>query len=380
MKTRAAVLWEIGADWSVEEIELDPPKQGEVLIKMHTAGICHSDQHLRCGHMAFPPEWGMPDGTPIIGGHEGSGIVQEIGEGVTDLAVGDHVVFSFVPSCGHCRWCASGHSYLCDLGAHLMGGNGQISDFTHRHHHAKADHINTMVLIGSFAEHTVVNQASVVKIDPAVPLEAAALVSCGVSTGWGSAVERAQVRAGETVAVIGVGGIGMNAVQGAAMSGALRVIAIDPVEWKREEAKRFGATHAYPSIEAAQPEIMEMTWGIGAEKVIVAPGDVPGDMVDAALNITAKSGTCVITGLAPLAQMDAQLNLFMFSMMNKELKGTVFGSLNPRVAMPHLLKLYMAGQLKLDELITNRYTLDDINQGFKDLEAGKNLRGVISFS
>ncbi|MGB2757382.1 MAG: NDMA-dependent alcohol dehydrogenase [Acidimicrobiia bacterium] len=380
MKTRAAVLWEIGGDWSVEDIELDPPKAGEVLIKMHTAGICHSDEHLRCGHMAFPPEWGMPDDTPIIGGHEGSGIVQEVGEGVIDLAPGDHIVFSFVPSCGRCKWCTTGRSFLCDLGAHLMGGNGQISDFTHRHHHAKADHINTMVLIGSFAEHTVVNQASVVKIDPDIPLEAAALVSCGVSTGWGSAVERAGVKAGDNVVVIGIGGIGMNAVQGAAMAGALRVIAIDPIEWKRDIAKQFGATHSFASIEEAMPEVQAMTWGIGAEKVIVCPGDVPGDMVDAALNLTAKAGTCVITGLAPLSQMDAQLNLFMFSMMNKELKGTVFGSLNPRAAMPELLKLYMAGQLKLDELITNRYTLDNINQGFKDLHDGKNLRGVITFA
>src|SRR3954471_1012404 len=233
MKTKVAVLWEVGKDWSVEEIELDPPGPGEVLVKLAASGMCHSDEHLLTGDLPFD--------LPIIGGHEGAGVVQEVGEGVSWLQPGDHVVFGFIPSCGKCAKCSTGHQNLCDLGATLLGGR-QVTDFTSRHH-AKGQDLGIMCCIGTFGEHTVASEASCIKIDDDIPLDKAALVGCGVTTGWGSAVYAADVQPGETVVVIGCGGVGMNAVQGAAMAGARHVVVVDPVAFKREQAEQFGATH-----------------------------------------------------------------------------------------------------------------------------------------
>ena len=235
MKTKAAILWETNTPWSVEEIELDPPKAGEVLVKIAASGMCHSDEHLVTGDLPFA--------LPIIGGHEGAGVVQEVGEGVSWLTPGDHVVFGFIPSCGRCASCSTGHQNLCDLGA-LMGLGKQVTDGTARHH-AQGKDLGLMCLLGTFAHHTVVNEASCIKIDKDVPLDRACLLGCGVVTGWGSAVYAAEVKPGDTVAVVGVGGIGANAIQGAKLAGAKRIIAIDPIEFKREKAMEFGATHTF---------------------------------------------------------------------------------------------------------------------------------------
>ena len=243
MQTEAAILWGPGEKWSVETIELDPPKAGEVLVELTASGMCHSDDHIVTGD--------LPGITPIIGGHEGAGVVLEVGEGVTSLAPGDHVVFSFVPACGRCPSCASGHSNLCDNGAALLVG-AQMDGTTR--HHARGQDIWTMVCLGTFAKHTVVNEMSCVKIEDDIPLELACLVGCGVTTGWGSSVYAAEVRPGDNVAVIGVGGIGAAAIQGARIAGARNIIAIDPVASKEELAQKFGATHFVPSIgEAYDP-------------------------------------------------------------------------------------------------------------------------------
>jgi Zn-dependent alcohol dehydrogenase len=218
-----------------------------------------------------------------------------------------------------------------------------------------------------------------VKVEPDLPLNVVALVSCGVATGWGSAVHRANVRPGDNVAVIGIGGVGINAVQGARMAGAKRVIAIDPVEFKREKAMEMGATHTYSSIEEAQIAVPELTWGDMCDAVILVPGLVTGDMIEPALGLTAKGGTLVVTALAGLLENDVTLNLFMLSMMNKSVAGTVFGSGNPRADIPGLLSMYREGTLKLDELISSTYKLDDVNQGYQDMRDGKNIRGVIGF-
>ena len=214
---------------------------------------------------------------------------------------------------------------------------------------------------------------------PDIPWPAVALVSCGVATGFGSAVNRAGVRPGDTVAVLGVGGVGINAVQGARVAGARRIIAVDPVEFKREQALRFGATHVYPSLDDAIAGVGALTWGQMCDSVICTFGVMRGDLLEPALTLTAKGGTCVITSVAPIAQAQADVNLFLLAMMNKEIKGCLYGSESPRIQIPRLLDLYRDGILKLDELITETYSLDQVNQGYADIEAGRVLRGVITF-
>ena len=199
---------------------------------------------------------------------------------------------------------------------------------------------------------------SLIKVDDDLPFDVVALVSCGVATGWGSATNRADVRPGETVVVVGIGGIGINAVQGAAMAGAKRVIAVDPVEFKREKAMEFGATHTFASMEEAMPAVNELTWGQMADKVIMTPGVMYGELMELGTKLAGKGGTIVVTAVAPMTQTESSINLFELAMWNKEIKGTIFGSLNPRNDIPRLLGLYREGQLKLDELITQRYPLD----------------------
>jgi NDMA-dependent alcohol dehydrogenase len=249
METEAAILWGMGQDWKVETIELDPPKAGEVLVRIAASGMCHSDEHLRTGDLG-----GL---YPIIGGHEGAGVVEEVGPEVQNLAPGDHVVFGFVPACGVCPSCARGHSSLCDTGALLMLG-AQL-DGTHRHHASGGQDLKTMVCLGTFAKHTVVNQASCVKILDHYPLDKACLIGCGVTTGWGSAVYAAEVKPGDDVVVIGIGGLGASAIQGARLAGAERIFAIDPVPFKLEMATKFGATHTAASVEEALQLVPEVT-------------------------------------------------------------------------------------------------------------------------
>ncbi|MEZ5167826.1 MAG: NDMA-dependent alcohol dehydrogenase [Acidimicrobiales bacterium] len=378
MKTRAAVLNGAHEDWQVEEIELDDPRKGEILVKTFAAGLCHSDEHLVTGDLGTPAELGGSSLFPVIGGHEGSGVVIEVGEGVTDVEVGDHVAVSFVPACGKCRWCASGQQNLCDLGAGTLGP-GMVTDGRCAHHGADGRDINTMAKLGTFAEHMLLSQDSVVKVDKDIPLIPVALVSCGVATGYGSAVNRAEVRAGDTVVVVGCGGIGSNAIQGAKAAGAKNVIAVDPAEYKREMASVFGATHTAPSMEEAMELVGGLTAGVMADSVILTPGVVHGELLAPAQFLTRKGGTIVVTGLAPMMQMDVQLNLFELAMMNKQIRGTIFGSDSPRRAVPRLLGMYQAGQLKLDELVTRTYTLDQINEGYQDMRDDKNIRGVLVF-
>jgi S-(hydroxymethyl)glutathione dehydrogenase / alcohol dehydrogenase len=381
MRSRAAVLRGVGQDWQIEEIEVDPPKTGEVLVEWKVAGLCHSDEHVVTGDMVPPEEaWemmGIDSFWPAIGGHEGAGVVAEVGPGVTSVAVGDHVSASFIPSCGTCRYCSTGRQNLCDAGAGAFL-KGMITDGTSRHHMVDggADPM-LFAKLGTFANHSCVSEAQVIKVDTDLPLESVALVSCGVATGWGSATNRAAVQAGDVVVVVGIGGIGINAVQGAAMAGARRVVAVDPIEFKREKAMEFGATDTFTSMEEALPSVMEMTQGMMADKVIMTPGVLYGDLMALGTQLAGKGGTIVVTGIAPMTQTESSVNLFELAMWNKEIKGTIFGSLNPRADIPKLLNMYRDGQLKLDELITNRYTLDEINDGYQAMRDGTNIRGVV---
>lgn len=373
------MVWEHDQDWDVVEIELDDPHPGEVLIRMRYAGLCHSDEHLRVGDLSMPPEWGLPPFLPAIGGHEGAGVVEALGEGVTTLAVGDHVAMSFVPACGRCPSCSTGHQNLCDLAAELFAGEGMIADHTWRHHHGDRD-LNLMCQLGTFSEMIVANETSVVKVEPHHDLASVALVSCGVATGWGSAVNTGEVAPGDTVVVVGVGGVGINAVQGARHAGAVTIVAVDPVEMKRQTALSLGATHAVASIAEAGGPVSETTRGANADVVILSPGNVSGEMIAPAMALLGKRGRLVVTGLAPLVQNEAQLGLLDLTLFEKQIRGTVFGSCNPRVDIPRLLRLAEQGALELDSLVSKTYPLDAINEGYADLLGGRIVRGLVEFA
>ena len=368
MKTKAAVLWGLGEKWQVEEIELDPPNAHEVQVKMVASGLCHSDEHLVTGDIPVP--------LPVLGGHEGAGIVTEVGEGVTDVAVGDHVVMSFLPSCGKCSYCARGMTNLCDSGAAVI--LGPQLDGTYRFH-ARDEDIGQMCLLGTFSEYTVVPDQSVVKIDDDIPLDKAALIGCGVPTGFGSVVRTGAVKPGDTVVVMGIGGIGINAVQGARIGGAQNIVAIDPVEFKREKAMEFGATHAVSDADEAWTLVAELTRGKLADICVITTDVAEGDYIAPALTLIGKRGKVVVTAIGHPEQMEIKANLFELTLYEKQILGSLFGSSNPRHDIPRMLEMYRAGQLKLDELVTREYTLDEINTGYEDLLAGKNLRGVIRF-
>lgn len=380
MKSRAGIIHGVDQEWQVEDIEVDDPKVGELIVEWKAAGLCHSDEHLVTGDMVPPADvlelMGI-DFFPFIGGHEGAGVVAEIGPGVTSVAVGDHVSASFVPSCGKCRYCSTGRQNLCNAGAGTFVG-GMITDGTSRHRlSSDGTELNMFAKLGTFSQYSCVAESQVIKVANDFPLEAVAMVSCGVATGWGSATSRANVSPGDTVVVVGIGGIGINAVQGAKMAGARHVVAVDPVEFKREKAMEFGATHTFSSMEEAMPAVVELTEGMLADKVIMTPSVLHGEMMTLATGLTGKGGTVVVTAVAPMAQTESSVNLFELAMWNKEIKGALFGSLNPRADIPMLLNLYRDGQLKIDELITNRYTLDDINVGYQAMRDGENIRGVI---
>src|SRR5581483_3109326 len=237
--------------------------------------------------------------------------------------------------------------------------------------------VSILAKLGTFAEHSVINEMSAIKVAPDLPMTAVALVSCGVTTGFGSAVHRAEVQPGETVVVVGIGGVGINAVQGARIAGARNIVAVDPIELKRETAMSLGATHTASSMAEAMPIVTDLTSGQMADSVILTPGVLYGDLLGQALSLTGKGGTTVVTAIAPMTQAQADINLFELAMWQKEVRGVIFGAGNPRFDIPNLLALYQSGQLKLDELITRTYTLDEINEGYQAMRDGKNIRGVI---
>jgi len=386
MKSKAAVLRGVGIDWEVTEVELDPPHAGEVLVKMAYAGVCHSDEHFYTGDSVPSKDMEdlmrsagvtVPEWFPMLGGHEGSGVVEEVGPGVTSLKSGDHVAISFFPACGSCRFCVTGQTYLCDVGADIYD-KAMTTDGTRRRHLGDED-LMAMMQVGTFSEYVVASERSLVKINDWIPLEAASLVSCGVTTGFGSGSVAAGTQVGDTVVVVGVGGIGMNAVQGAKAAGAKHVVAVDPNEFKRDVAPSFGATHTAVDATAAVELVKDITWGVMADRVVLTPGVVPPDLILVAMMLLRKGGTCVLTGMGKVTDMMVPLVMGDMVSSCKTLKGVLYGEMNPREAMPRLLSMYEAGTLKLDELVTQKYKLDDINEAMKDLRAGKNIRGVIAF-
>ena len=370
MKTKAAVVKGINQPWEIEEIDLGDPVAGEVQIRLATSGLCHSDEHLRSGATPLPS-------FPVLGGHEGAGVVTKVGPGVRGLEEGDHVVLAFIPACGRCRACAKGMQNICDEGAGLLTGQA-ISDKTYRAT-LNGDPVLQMCLLGTFAPYVTVNEASVIKIEKDIPLEKAALLGCGVATGWGSATEMGGTTLGDPVVVLGVGGVGINSVPGAAPAGARFVVAIDPVEFKRQKAKEFGATHVFASIEEAAPVIGEITWGQMANVTVITVGEITGDIIGPALGLTAKGGQVVVVGMGHATDSQVTMSLFELTLLQKRLQGAIFGGTGPRSQIPKLLELYRNGQLDLDNLVTKTYKLEDINEGYADMHAGKNLRGLVLY-
>ncbi|XVU28755.1 NDMA-dependent alcohol dehydrogenase [Actinoplanes sp. CA-054009] len=366
MKTKAAVLFETGKPFEIVELELDEPREEEILVRFVAAGLCHSELHYTSGDISAR--------VPFVGGHEASGVVEAVGSRVTRVKPGDHVVTTFVPSDGTCQYCSTGRQSLCVLGATLATGELPQGGFRMRH---GGTDVGGFCMIGAFSERSVLSQYSVVRIDPRHDLMTAALFSCGIPTGWGTATKAADVEPGDVVVVFGAGGIGMNAVQGARYSGASEVVVVDPVKFKRDTARHFGATYTYATAAAALDRIGELTGGAMADKALVTVGQVDSDVATAAFDAVGKSGTVVITGLAK-ERFEVRSPSDIMLVQQKTVRGAIYGSLNPQYDIPRLLQLHRTGDLRTDGLLTRTYTLNEVNDGYRDLVKGRNIRGVVA--
>ncbi len=362
---KAAVLYEPNKPLVIEDLKLDPPKAGEVKVRVAANGACHSDLHVMTGDMRQP--------LPMVLGHEGAGIVEEVGAGVTSLQEGDHVVLSFNPVCGICFYCTKGSPHLCET---RPNSAGVLIDGTTRLHKNGTD-VHHFAFTASFAEETVVHESCAIKIREDVPLDRACFVGCGTMTGIGAAINTAQVQPGSSVAVIGCGGVGLNVIQGAAIAGARQVIAVDLLDNKLEFAKIFGATHTVnPANDDALKAIMELTQGRGVDYGFEVISTTK--TIELAFKMTARGGTCTIVGVSPDGSR-ISLNPNVFMMMEKKLQGSYYGSTRPRIDMPRLIDMYMDGKLKIDELVSKTMPLEQVNDAYDMLKEGSVARSVIKF-
>ena len=372
MKTKAAVLHEMGAarpyadsrPLSIEELDLEGPGEDEVLVEVAAAGLCHSDLSVIDGARPRP--------TPMALGHEAAGVVSEVGKGVDDLKPGDHVVMIFVPACGHCIPCAEGRPALCEPGAKangagsLLSGNWRLSKGGKR--------VNHHMGVAAFSERTVVSRRSLVKVDPALPLEEAALFGCAVMTGVGAVVNTGRVQAGQTVAVIGLGGVGLNSLLAALMVGAERVVAIDIIDSKLDLARQLGATDAFNAGTAdCAAEVKEATGG-GVDFAFEMAGSVPA--LDLAYRITKRGGVTITAGLA---HPEKNLEIQAVSLVAEErtLKGSYIGSCVPQRDIPRYIGLFNRGRLPVDRLMSERLSFGDLNAGFDRLAEGNTVRQLL---
>ncbi|OOL32688.1 alcohol dehydrogenase [Rhodococcus rhodochrous] len=372
MKSRGAILRQAPGKFEIADLVVDEPRQNEIRVRMVASGLCHSDDHMATGDLPVAVY-------PVCGGHEGAGIVESVGPNTSGFEPGDKVIFSFLPACGKCRWCSTGHQNLCDLGANVLVGSRWEDPTSFRLQLEDGTPVAQALGISTFSEYTTVAVDSAIKVPADTPLEKACLLGCAVGTGWGSAVNTGKVQPGDTVLVLGVGGIGANAVQGAVHAGAARVIVVDPVAFKRDTALSLGATHAVATVEEAIEIAKSFTNGQGADVAIVTVGVITGDHIAQAFAGIRKQGTVVVTALGNAAAVGIPVPILELILYEKKIVGSLFGSSSPRADIPKLLDLYQAGYLKLDELITTEYALDDINQGYDDMRAGTNIRGVIRF-
>lgn len=370
MKTRGAIVQQIHGAYEVVELDLDEPRSAEITVKMVASGLCLSDEHVTSG------EW--PVRLPICGGHEGAGIVAAVGPNTPGWEIGDHVVLSGLPGCGRCRYCATGHQNLCVLGVSIMIGS-RFEDTNDFRLSYKGKSVGQFCGIGTFSEYSTVSVLSAVKVPKEMPLDKACLIGCAVSTGWGATVNSAEVKPGDTVIVMGCGGVGNFAVQGAAHAGALYIIAVDPVQSKRDQAMRVGATHGCASIEEATVLARQLTDGHGADATAITLGTLKPVHLMQALESVGKNGVVVVTAMGNSADVDFKLSIFDLTIKQKRIQGSMYGAVSPSWDTLKLVQMYTGGRLKLDEAISATYTLDQINQGYADLKSGKNIRGVILF-
>lgn len=365
---KAAVLHNYGEKLRIEEVDLEEPRRGEVRVQMKAAGICHSDLHVIDVQLPLP--------VPIVLGHEGAGIVDAVGEGVDGLQVGDHVALNWVPACGRCHFCLIGRPDMCEEAAKIAM-MGTMLDGTTRFS-VGGKPVHQFPLTGTFSEYTVVPERAAIPIRKDVPFDVAALVGCCVITGVGAVTNTAKVAPGSTVAVIGAGGVGFNAIQAAALSGARQIIAIDLVPEKLEMTKTFGATH---TVNAGEQDIIrtvrKLTGGLGVDYAFEVIGRP--DTMAQAYEVTSRTGTTVIVGLAAPNQ-EVSFNAFSLPQQAKTVTGSWLGEGNPPVDYPKLLDLNAAGKLKIEPLISEVYALEDVNEGIAQLRAGKNIRGIIRFT
>ena len=372
MKMKAAVLRRFDAPQpfaeskplSIEEVNLDPPGPNEVLVKIAGAGLCHSDLSVMNGSRPRPE--------PLVIGHEGSGEIVEVGSAVTDIEVGDHMVFQFSPSCGRCRRCMEGRPQVCEVGAKakaagdLMGGGRRITD-------ADGNRIAHHTGVSCFAEYAVADRGSVVVIDKDLPLDEAALFGCAVMTGVGAVINTARILPGDSVAVIGLGGVGLNGILGAKLAGAETIIAIDIADDKLGLARQLGATHTVNASDADHVEqVRDLTNG-GVDYAIDLAGVIPA--MKTAYEVTRYGGSVVTAGLSPST---AKFSFIQSNLVSEEksIRGSYMGSCVPVRDIPRFISLYKQGRLPVDKLISRKVSLDEVNEGFDRLQNGETIRQI----
>jgi S-(hydroxymethyl)glutathione dehydrogenase/alcohol dehydrogenase len=369
MKTRAAVAWEAGKPLAIEELDLDGPKAGEVLVRNVATGVCHTD--------AFTLSGDDPEGLfPAVLGHEGGAIVEEVGAGVSSVAVGDHVIPLYTPECGECSFCTSGKTNLCQA-IRATQGRGVMPDGTSRFS-LNGEPIHHFMGTSTFSEYTVLPEIAVAKISPNAPLEKVCLLGCGITTGIGAVLNTAKVEAGASVAVFGLGGVGLSVIQGATMAKAGRIVAVDVNEDKFEFAKQLGATDTVNPAEYDRPiqeVIVDLTDG-GVDYSFECVGNV--DLMRSALECCHKGwGESVIVGVAGAGQ---EISTRPFQLVTGRVwRGTAFGGCKGRTQLPGMVEQYMNGEIKIDEFITYTMPLEDINRAFDLMHEGKSIRSVIHF-
>ena len=359
---RAAVLYEVGKPLAVETVELEPPRRGEVAVRIAATGVCHSDLHYIKGDLTMA--------LPVVLGHEAAGIVDEVGEGVESVRPGDHMVLLFAPSCGRCRYCDSGRPHLCEMRYRIRG---RMPDGSTRLR-CRGLELNHFTCVSSWAEMAVVPEAGVLLIDKEVPLTIAALLGCAVTTGVGAVVNTARVHPGSSVAVFGTGGVGMNVVQGARVAGAAMIIAVDLLEHRLEAARRFGATHTVNAKEEDPVRAVQRLTGGGADYAFEVIGRAA--VIRQAVDCLARGGTAVAVGLPPTHEEYAVGGpAFVFN--EKSLRACFYGSSRLRADIPRLLDLYHGKRLLLDELVTATFPLEQVNEAVAALDRGDGLRGLL---
>lgn len=367
MKAKAAIFWEVGKRLDIQEVDVEKPRAGEVLVKLVAAGICHSDHHVMTGHLFGP--------SPAILGHEGAGIVAEVGPGVTAVKPGDHIIIMWRLSCGICEYCSDGRPALCPAGSQIRS-TGKLLDGTTRFKY-KGQEIKHFAGASTFSEYTVIPEGSALKIPPDFSLEIAVLLGCGVITGVGAAVNCARVKPGSTSVVFGAGGIGLNIVQGAAIAGAAKIIAVDVHAKKLDYAKTFGATHFVDASKKNPVEVVRaLTDGRGVDYAFEAVGSP--ETIRQAFDCLAKRGMCVAVGVAPKMK-EVAVPIMDLVFEEKMLTGSLYGSARIRQDTSMLMEMYKAGKLKLDELLTRKYPFAQINEAYDNLIKGEVARSIVTF-